>query len=589
MLIKKLLLFLLLAISFSGCNRDDDASWSPTASQVTDEEFAQNFGNEVNRDFIGQVVDVNSNPIQNATVKIGTATVQTDVNGVFIINGANVHERFAYVTAAKTGYINGSRSLVPTTGKNNIKIMLLPAAATQVISSGENSTVDLPNGTKVVFDGAFADQNGAAYTGNVSVSVFHLESSNENIGSLMPGMLYAKSESGQPVGLETFGMLHAELRGSGGQKLQIASGHTAQITFKIDDSQTATAPATIPLWHFDEVNGYWKQEGSATKQGNNYVGNVSHFSWWNCDAPFPTDSLTVIVKDSNGLPLKNVGVGISGANTSVQIISYTDNQGHVSGMVPSDQPLSVKIYNPCGNLIKENSIPAINQPTETNIILESTEIVSTLVKGKIVKCDGSDVTNGYVFLEFGTQMLFTEVSNGDFQFSAAICNGYNDFTIRGYDVDNIQTTGVISNAFKVGTTDLGIIPVCSSVTEYIVFKVNDYAPNYFFDNINSTPFQVGNPLSITCLPNHPFFAIYGSETTPGIYSGSEFQIGLSNLEQLNYHSYNFGVEPLSNTTMQVHILRYGGIGEYIDISFHINAFSGSTPVTVDGYVHVLHD
>ncbi|MFT3795718.1 carboxypeptidase-like regulatory domain-containing protein [Flavobacterium sp.] len=309
-MMKKLLFWTLCVavISFTGCDPEDDRSNGISLPEVSDAEFAKNFGAEVQRDFIGQVVDVNNEPVVAATVKIGTASVQTDANGVFIVNGASVYEKFAHVTATKAGYISGSRSLVPTTGKNNIKIMLLAATPVQTIASGATAAVDLPNGTKVVFDGAFTDESGNAYSGNVNVSVFHLESSNENLGSLMPGMLYAKNESGQPVGLETFGMLHVELRGSGGQKLQIATGHLAQMTMPIDNTQLATAPATIPLWHFDEANGYWKQEGLAIRQGGKYVGNVSHFSWWNCDAPFPTYKLTVIATGINGLPLRNIGV-----------------------------------------------------------------------------------------------------------------------------------------------------------------------------------------------------------------------------------------------------------------------------------------
>jgi hypothetical protein len=35
------------------------------------------------------------------------------------------------------------------------------------------------------------------------------------------------------------------------------------------------------LWSFDEAKGLWKEEGQAIKTGSNYVGDVSHFSFWN--------------------------------------------------------------------------------------------------------------------------------------------------------------------------------------------------------------------------------------------------------------------------------------------------------------------
>jgi hypothetical protein len=42
-------------------------------------------------------------------------------------------------------------------------------------------------------------------------------------------------------------MVHVQLTGSSGQKLQIATNHTAEMTVAIDAAQLPTAAATIPL------------------------------------------------------------------------------------------------------------------------------------------------------------------------------------------------------------------------------------------------------------------------------------------------------------------------------------------------------
>ena len=93
--IQNLLWLLVIAISVTSCNPDDGNS----PSGQNDDTFSQNFGTAVNRDFIGQVVDADNNPIQGVTVKIGSSTTQTDVNGVFVINNASVYQKFAYITA----------------------------------------------------------------------------------------------------------------------------------------------------------------------------------------------------------------------------------------------------------------------------------------------------------------------------------------------------------------------------------------------------------------------------------------------------------------------------------------------------------
>ena len=377
---------LLIALFVVGCNPNDDGS----GNNNLNDPFAQNFGNAVSRDFIGQVVNESNQPIKGASVKIGTKTVLTDFNGVFIINNADVHERFAYITAKKSGYIDGSRAMVPTSGKNNVKIMMISSTQVRAIPSGEESEVILPNGTKINFDGAFQDENGNAYIGAVRVSMFHLESSNENLSSLMPGMLYAQDSEGKEKVLETYGMMHVELKGEDNQKLQIANGHTAQITMAIDDSQLATAPSSIPLWHFDEVRGYWKEEGSATRVGNKYVGNVSHFSWWNCDAQFPMVSLTVNVNDSNGNPLSNVTVQLS-SNADNWPIAITDNTGNISGLVPANEVLTVNILDQCNAAsIYTTTIGPFSVDTVLPTITVSSSLLISQVTGTLLKCDNTE-------------------------------------------------------------------------------------------------------------------------------------------------------------------------------------------------------
>ena len=82
------------------------------------------------------------------------------------------------------------------------------------------------------------------------------------------------------------------------------------MTVAINAAQMSTAPATIPLWSFNETTGIWQEEGSATKVRNAYVGNVSHFSWWNCDLQSPQAILKVNVKNAAGIPTVNTVVAL---------------------------------------------------------------------------------------------------------------------------------------------------------------------------------------------------------------------------------------------------------------------------------------
>ena len=570
---------LLITFAFVSCDPSDSNSNS-------NDNFAENFGSAVNRSFIGQVVDTDNHPIQSASIKIGTSTVQTDVNGVFIINDASVYEKFAHITATKAGYIDGSRSMVPTSGKNNVKIMLIPNTPIETIQSGVATEVALPTGTKVNFDGAFQDENGASYTGAVQVSMFHLKPSDENLSSLMPGMLYAKRENGDEAVLETFGMLNVELRSSGGQKLNLANGHTAEITIRIDNSQLATAPNTIPLWHFDEVGGYWKEDGVATKVGNNYVGTVSHFSWWNCDMQFPTIRLTTTIVDSDGNPLSNLSVGLLPNGFTYTAYATTNTNGQVSGLVPANQTMTLTVRDVCGNVIHTTTIgPFVIDNVLPNIVITTAMATPTIVQGTLLKCDGTNATNGYVILNYGGTENVATVTSGTFTFSTLVCAASSTFTLEGVDYDNLQSTGSINYTFTTPITNIGIITSCNTITEFISYQVDSNPPVFFLNNLSASSTPVGGtglPLYITAnIPanGEEYFILNGTTNVPGVYPTSMFAMS----------SVGIGINSSTPDTLQYSLSSFGTVGQYVDMTVN-GTFTNSTGThTLTVTAHVIRD
>lgn len=575
---------LLIVLFLFSCNTDDDNS--NNGPGVSAESFVENFGSEVSRDFIGQVVDMNNLPVQGASVKIGSTTVQTDANGIFIANVANVYQKHAFVKVSKAGFVDGSRSIVPTSGKNKVRIMLIPSTPTATIASGSASEVALSTGTKVTFDGSFEDENGNAYSGNVQVSLFHLTTSDDNLSQLMPGSFYAQNESGAEAILETFGMIHVQLTGSGGQKLQIAENHTAQITVKVDPSQTASAPTTIPLWSFNEKYGFWKQDGFATRQGNEYIGTVSHFSWWNCDAQFPTVNLCVRIVNSSGAPVANTQVLIYRAGTTYPTYGYTNANGEVCGLIPSNETLTMNVLDNCGNIASSSSIGPFSSDTNLGDITLNSSIQTTVVQGNLLKCDNTNVTEGYVYLSYGNQSYFAEVTNGAFTFTTLLCQPNQSFTLQGFDYQNVQTTGDLIYTFNSPLTVIGNIQVCTSLTEFISYQLDGESTVILpivqggLNDSGMGFFVQGSGIDNTSL------YIWGNTTMPGTYDDSNFSFEGS----IGY----IGQQSQNNNTVIFQLNSFGAVGEHIDMTFSgtYQQFNGTnTPVTrtVTGVVHVLRD
>jgi hypothetical protein len=584
MISKKLfLLVLLFPFLFSNCSSDSGNGGNSIDTPL-------NFGSEVSKNFSGQIVDENNNALSNVAITISDKTATTDVNGIFIINSATVHEKFAYVTAKKSGYLDGSRSLIPTSGINNLKIVMLAGTVIGTVNSGSTGSVSLPNGTKVTFDGNFKTENGQAYSGSVSVIMHHLDPSDANILDKMPGMLLAVNSNGEERVLETYGMLNIEMRGSSSQKLQLAT--TAQIEMPISTSQLATSPTSIPLWHFDATLGYWKEEGSATKQGTKYVGTVSHFSWWNCDAQFPTVRLNVTVVNSAGTPLSNVRVALRRASSTYSVSGITNNLGQVSGLVPANETLTMTVYDTCGNVIYTSSVgPFSADTTLPNVVVANSTIQSTLVQGNLLKCDGTNVTNGYVLLQYGNQNLIATVTNASFSFTMLVCSATNTgFTLQGFDYQNLQTTNTINYTFTNPITNVGNLTACSSISEFISYRIDTNPIKYIIANITASGRSSASGTSTSGLTISAYsanlpttsqgFYLFGNTIVPGIYTSSMFSIestdtGAINVQTINNVSYN-----LSSV---------GAVGQYIDITFNGTYTNTTGSHTITGVAHVIRD
>ncbi|MFC6269272.1 carboxypeptidase-like regulatory domain-containing protein [Frigoriflavimonas asaccharolytica] len=392
---KKSILLLILVFFFTnGCRTE--AIEETNETNIVSPEFQYNYGNTVNRNFFGQVLDRSGNPVSGATISIGTSTVQTNSKGFFLLKNVSVKENFAHVKATKSGFVNASRVLLPTNGDNRINIMMIPATTTATVNSGATSTVSLPDGSSVKFDGSFKNENGSAYTGSVKVALFNLKTSDTYFNETMPGSLLAGNSQGQSRLLESYGMMHVQLTGDAGQNLQIADNHTAEITSPIDAAQLASSPNTIPLWSFNETEGIWREEGSATKVGNKYVGNVKHFSWWCPSLTTNPVILNVSVKNSLNQPLGNLHIRLS-ANSAQDYGLSTNSNGLVTGFVPANQPLIMKIYDNCENLIQTSTIgPFTANSSNIDVVLNIATAQSTLIEGTLLDCAGNNVIDGFV-------------------------------------------------------------------------------------------------------------------------------------------------------------------------------------------------
>jgi hypothetical protein len=549
-----------MLVSFS-CQKDDFEAVQtidPEISLMDDVTFVENFGTSTTSSFIGRIVDVDGNNIKDVQVTIGNEITMTDHNGVFVLNNVAVYEKFAYIKAEKNGYINGSRALVPTTnGINDVQITLLEKNIVATVSSGSESEVSLPNGAKVSFQGDFIDSNGNTYNGQVEVSMHYLEPNQEITFVQMPGMLFAQDASNNARSLETYGMLGVNLYSPSGDQLNISETTPAILTFPVDTS-TPNAPDSITLWYFDEIVGYWKEQGEATKVGNEYVAEVNHFTWWNCDLPL--DYISACFKLSSQGVLTNFFVEVIRNSTNQIIFSgYTNTNGEECGYFPSNEDITILIYNnECNqNFVHQQVYSSLSDGDIIEVIVPSSSDYSeTIVQGTINDCNGNPLSEGYalIFDDNGIGSYITiSIENGQINYNLSYCNGSNYNQIIIYDTILGNNSGFIPVSINSGSTNLGVISICTptggvytgnvdllSQSELENFSLNGYSKidgNFSIRAFNGYPGDFSSLSTLTEVTGG--ITLHNNYVTTNLY-------GLHNITTVGGNLYISGMNTLVN-------------------------------------------
>lgn len=470
-------LLLVSLIVFIACSKSINSS---TATNSNPNNIPANI--TVTASLQGRVVDQNGAPVQGAAVSSGTATTTTDVNGLFSFRNISLSSRFGYVQVVKSGYFTGSRSIIAGPSSSNyVNIQLVPRTLTGTFPAPSGGKIALQAGDTASFSAAsvVTASTNAAYTGTVYVYAQYLDPTDSNLYKYMPGDLRGIGSNGYETGLQSFGMMDVEMQDGAGNKLQLASGQTATLTWAIPQTLQALATSTIPLWYFNDTTGQWLQQGTATREGNNYVGQVGHFTFWNCDAPMGTVNFSVYLKDQHGNPLpytyiefQSMGYGTRGG--------FTDSTGFATGLVPKGLNLLMQVMTECGTLIGGFNVgPAVSDVNLGTVTVNIQNAELTLT-GTVVNCSNNPVDSGYVSVLLDGLDYRAAVTNGAFTLPISRCFLSTDpVQLLAVDLSDNQQSNVTTISADTGTVNVGQLTACSVVdtNQYINFTVGGNSYN----------------------------------------------------------------------------------------------------------------
>lgn len=539
----------------NGCKKDNTVDTEPGSLTVV-------------TSISGIVLDVYNTPVAGARVTLaGTAaTANSNSEGIFAFSNVTVPKDRFVVNVSKSNYFDGSVAAAPKDkGNVAVQIYLVGGDETKTISASDGGTIETTNGTGVELSpNSVQKADGTDFNGNVKMTIAYLDPTSENFSSVVPGGdLRARRTDNTETNLYSYGIIKVDLQDDSGVKLKLKS--QSKITVDIPPSMEATAPATIPLWHYDATTGLWKEEGTATKQGDKYVGNVTHFSDWNCDVPGGTGTVKGLVVDCNNLPVQGVTVKIGQGNATTGI------DGKFERRVPINVSFQVQV-------MANRNFGLSSTPIQVSALSEGAiKDVGTInidcpayVTG-LVKC-GAEIKYGQVVVSWqgGYNSQYTD-SEGKFKIAVDI-NKNAQLSVNTFD-GKYKSTNVSTPTQRGATYDIGTIEVC----DQIIYGENKFTLNgdgfnnqtYTFTNDTLQVFGYYEPddtLTFVWMNK-----VQGSDTVlfwitfkgTSLGAGTDPEMVLMLNRQIFWSFY-------TSTTPEafVNISKYGGIGGLIEGSFN---------------------
>ncbi|MDQ6890547.1 MAG: carboxypeptidase-like regulatory domain-containing protein [Bacteroidota bacterium] len=412
----------------------------------------------------GNLLDENGQPAPGVQVTAGTKTAITNEMGYFRIINAALDKNASLVAAEKPGYFKAYRTFNATSGVNQVVIKLIKKTLAGTVDGNSGGEITLSNGAKITLPakGTVNAANGTPYTGSVNVYSSYIDPTAADIDQTIPGSFMANDKNNKRVSLVSFGMMAVVLESASGEKLQIAKDKSAKLTIPIPSSKQSSAPSIISLWYVDEQTGLWKEEGTATKSGTSYVGDVKHFSFWNADFSNPSITVSMTLLSPQGMPLINANAQITGTSGG-HACAVTDSLGQLSGLVPANENLILKIIDQCRVTVDSFNIGPFTQNTNLgNVNIGNATSSVVTVKGKLLNCNNQPVANGYAIIIFQNIHAYATADiNGDFLSTFVTCvQNTTSCDIVGVDESSQQQGAVINTTIAYPVTNARNISAC---------------------------------------------------------------------------------------------------------------------------------
>jgi len=314
--------------------------------------------------------------LTNGTQTIAEGT--TDQAGEYTLSVLDrlLLERLTII-AQRDGLADYASTFSANSEVQNQFLTILPSDVTQEFDPSSVYVVNFAGANLIEFPAASLERtDGQAIQGNVSAQVTVIDPSFDI--DLMPGEMVT-SVNNEMLPIESFGAMDVVLKDESGAAVDVQDGQMVTIRIPLG-SNSDTPPSTSPLYYYDQMSGFWVEEGTAeliTINGERfYQGQVSHFTTWNADRVFETVFIRGCVVDTAGMPVSNARIRAKGRTYSGSSSTRSDSQGNFS--IPVRMSSTVLLSGSDGNQSRTFSVSVEDDDLDQTTCIELSAATSTI-------------------------------------------------------------------------------------------------------------------------------------------------------------------------------------------------------------------
>lgn len=571
---KNLFLVILAIITttlFFSCRQDEYTEEPGTIIPTGNEPVTIVEGN-----LTGIITDINQRPISNAEIQISGETGYTDDNGVFRFINLDLSSDGSLIKIIKEGYFDGFQFTSGLPGENSYIKSTLVKKEASTFNSTDGAVIPVAGGSSITFQAnSIEDDDGEEYQGQVIIYAHYYNPSSEDLHATMPGDLRGIDLDNNEVQLLSYGMMAVELYDPSGAELQLASGTTATLTFPVGSESDATKYNTIPTWHLDESTGTWIEEGEANIADDYLTAEVSHFSFWNCDAPFPVVNISGTLVTEDGNPLPNFNITIKDKDNNLSRSGYTNESGFFSGKVPAAIDLILSSTDCKVDILNQN-IGSLSQDSDLGERIVSIDS-GTTITANLIDCSAQPVVNGYAKISSATQTkVVSPDANGNISYILFDCDE-TEHTFTGIDIGANKSSESIPFSTTQTEVNLSTVAICGDgVVEHLRFSFDSGASYNTVEDID------------VIVADDAILYIYGID--PDDPSGNPIYLMFKYDITANTTQYNAaGLLPNGNvgqdagegTELELDLSPITNAGDYITGTFKVGRFEGDFNLKID--------